>query len=136
MLSLLGATINIASLFLVFSIFTTQPKTTKYVVSNFKLEKSKSDEFILLITLKPNDGIHINAEPKPEIKINEAFAEVLSINFDKTKDNYIDTKKPIIVRLKINTQEIKSLSGKFTYLFCSATEGWCSKYVESFELKP
>ncbi|MCS7229143.1 MAG: hypothetical protein RMJ81_04460 [Candidatus Kryptonium sp.] len=136
MLSLLGSIKNIASLLLLFSLFNLQPKTNKYVSSYFKLEKFNPDEFILLITLKPKDGIQINAEPKPEIKINEAFAEVLSIKFDKTRDNYIDTRKPIIVRLKLKTQEIKSLSGKFIYLFCSATEGWCSRYVENFELKP
>lgn len=119
---------------LIFLPYKPQSKTNIYVLSSFKLEKIKPDKLTLIIDLKPAIGIHINSEPKPEIKFNEPV-EVLSIKFDKTEKNYIDTQKPIIVELKIKTQGIKSLSGKFTYFYCSDDEGWCSKFVESFKVK-
>jgi len=126
--------LTLCLILLVLSPHKPQSKTNKYVLSNFKLEKIKQDKFALIITLKPIPGIHINSEPRPEIKFNEPV-EVLNIKFDKAKGSYIDTQKPIIVELKIKTHEIKSLSGKFIYFYCSDDEGWCSKFVENFRVE-
>ncbi|MFN3134205.1 MAG: hypothetical protein ACK44H_01395 [Candidatus Kryptonium sp.] len=113
-----------------------QVNRNKYVSSNFKLERNKPNEFILVVTLKPADGIYINSEPEPKVKFNDSLVEALEVKFDKTEKNYIDTRKPIIVKLKSKTKVLKSLKGELTYFYCSNSEGWCSKFVEKFEVKP
>ncbi len=119
----------------IFLLASPQPNKNKYVSSDFKLEKSKHNEFILTIILKPVDKIHINSEPTLSIKFNDPLIEILEIKFDKTEKNYIDTRKPIIVKLKPKVKNLKSLSGELTYFYCSEAEGWCSKFTERFEVK-
>jgi hypothetical protein len=118
-----------------FLLINLQSNKNKYVSSNFKLEKNKHNEFTLVITLRPTDGIYINSEPEPKIKFDDSMVEALEVRFDKTEKNYIDTQKPIIVKLKSKTKNLKSLKGELTYFYCSDSEGWCSKFVEKFEVK-
>jgi len=100
------------------------------------LKKGKHNEFALIVTLKPTNGIHINSEPAPSIKFNDPPVEILEIKFDKTEKNYIDTQKPIIVKLKSKTKNLKSLNFGFNADLGLKGEGWCSKFVEKFEVKP
>jgi len=126
----------LAIILAIFLLTNPQLSKNKYVSSDFKLEKGKHNEFALIVTLKPTNGIHINSEPAPSIKFNDPPVEILEIKFDKKEKNYIDTQKPIIVKLKSKTKNLKSLRGELTYFYCSNSEGWCSKFVEKFEVKP
>lgn len=126
----------LAIILTIFLLTNPQSNKNKYVSSDFKLEKNKHNEFIFTIILKPSDGIHINSKPAPSIKFNDPLVEILETKFDKTEKNYIDTRKPIIVKLKIKTRNLNSLKGELTYFYCSDSEGWCSKFVEKFEVKP
>ncbi len=125
----------LAIILAIFLLTNPQLSKNKYVSSDFKFEKGKHNEFALIVTLKPTNGIHINSEPAPSIKFNDPLVEILEIKFDKTEKNYIDTQKPIIVKLKSKTKNLKSLKGELTYFYCSDSEGWCSKFVEKFEVK-
>lgn len=112
-----------------------QTRQNKYVTLEFKVEKGKHDKTTLLIFLNPVEGIHINSEPGPMINFASKDVEVINIRFEKTPQNYIDTKKPITIELKLKSKKIKKLNGELTYFYCSETEGWCSKSVDKFEAK-
>lgn len=118
---------------LLFSNF--QVHKNKFVSSEFKIEKQKQDKVTVLIFLNPANGIYVNSEPKPDIKFNNENVEIASVKFEKTQKNYIDTSKPIKVEIKLKSKNISTLTGQFTYFYCSATEGWCSKAAEKFEIK-
>lgn len=126
-------TIFVIAFILFFSTF--QAQNNKFVSSKFKIERQDQDRATVLIFLNPTNGIYINSEPKPDIKFNSENVEIIGVKFEKTSKNYIDTDKPIKVEIKLKSKTISTLTGQFTYFYCSEIEGWCSKTTEKFEIK-
>jgi hypothetical protein len=112
-----------------------QVQKNKFVSSEFKIGRQKQDRVTVSIFLNPTNGIHVNSEPKPDIKFNNENVEIIEVKFEKTQKNYIDTGKPIKVEIKLKSKAISTLTGQFTYFYCSEIEGWCSKATEKFEIK-
>lgn len=115
--------------------FNFQIQKNRFVSYEFKIEKYGKDRVVFSIFLSPMDGIHVNSEPKPDVKFDNPNIEILNIKFEKTGKDYIDTSKPIKIDLKLKSKAITTLNGEFTYFYCSETEGWCSKGTNKFEIK-
>lgn len=94
----------------------------------------------LLVSLKPNEGIHINLTPPISIKFDssDAFKIDSALVLPKNPKNaYLDASKNIEQLFTVSKSakpgghEIK---GVLTYYFCSDAEGWCSKFKQPFEV--
>ena len=120
------------------------PKTDNdYVktVINLKQQKLKpgaSGE--ILIYLKPKKGIHININPKIEVKLDSSGIIASTGNLvipQAPKTSSLDPAKPIKQSFKLS-HNIKPgraiLKGTLTYYYCSDAEGWCSKFKQPVEL--
>jgi hypothetical protein len=92
----------------------------------------------LLISLKPQEGIHINLQPALDVKLDSS---ALVTPVGKTEvprqsaGNYLDASLPIRQQFAIpkSAQPGKmTIRGTITYFYCSDAEGWCSRFKQSF----
>ena len=116
----------------------------EYVTASITLRPSKlraGNSGELLISLKPKKGIHINLQPKAELKleISDAFILTDSLIIPKSKKTgFVDSEKPIRQMFKLSPKlspGTVTLNGTLTYYYCSDAEGWCSKFKQPIQLK-
>ena len=118
-------------------------KGNTYVTSTITL-KSKAmkpgSKGQVLITLKPEKGIHININPPIDVKFDSNgivdSRGKLEVPRSK-KTDYLDDTAPIrqffTLKKKIK-QGTMTIKGVLTYYFCSDAEGWCTKFKQPFDL--
>ncbi len=105
------------------------------VKTSFHKEEGK-----ISFTFQPKNGIHINTEPVPEINFDSSTTIIENGKFlplSKTKKEYLETTKPVVYQFTIpkNTSAGKYIiKGELTYFYCSDKEGWCNRFIQSFEL--
>jgi hypothetical protein len=94
----------------------------------------------LQITLKPRDGIHINLTPAVTVSLDTLGGAVAPGPPDipkAQKKEYLDTSRPIKQPFTLS-RDLKPgplvLKGVVTYFYCSAAEGWCSRYKQPIEV--
>jgi hypothetical protein len=106
----------------------------------------KSDTFtpgdsgLIMINFKSDENYYINMEPIPTVKLdsNKIIASVGKVLLNKSKKpEYADISKPAKVPFTLSKAIRKGkyeIKGTLTYFFCSGTEGWCSKFKQSFSI--
>jgi hypothetical protein len=92
----------------------------------------------LLISFTPQKGISVNSRPPLDVSFDSTsvITKVDSLILPKsTKEDRLDTSKPVRVPFQLS-KELQAgkfkLSGTLTYYYCSAAEGWCSKFQQPF----
>lgn len=92
----------------------------------------------LLVTFKPQKGIHINLDPPIEFEFEKELVINGKVKISKMKkDNYLDTEKPLIQNLSIKknlSPGTHTIKGKLIYFYCSDAEGWCSRFSQPINL--
>lgn len=95
----------------------------------------------LRIILKPREGIHINLNPPMSVQIdsNRTFALSGPINAPKNSSNagYYNAGKPIEQQFTVTATARPgkiTLTGVFSYFYCSDAQGWCSKFKQPFDV--
>lgn len=127
-----------------FAIAGDKPATKEYVAVKVTVkEKSLKPGATgtLLISLKPEDGIHINLTPPMSAKVDTgtAFALTGTMKAPAKSDNaaYFDWSKkieqPFTVSKSVKPGKLM-LKGTFAYFFCSDAEGWCNRTKTPFEV--
>ncbi len=122
------------------------PTTNKYVkvdvaVQQKQLQAGATGQ--LLISVKPQKGIHVNIQPPLSITLDDDSATTLSgtMVFSTVKKDtleLLDPSKPIkqsftlAKRIKPGTMVLK---GSFVYFYCSDAEGWCSRFKQPFTIE-
>lgn len=113
---------------MIMSMITQSGNSQKYVgveISPATLEVANGKEFFLSLSLKPSEGIHLNAEPPVTIKSADSVKFSID-SFSKTGE-YLDSSKPL--RVKCIASGLKSgthtVIVEITYTYCSSKEGWC-----------
>ena len=96
------------------------------------------DTGILLITLKPPKGMHVNVKPPMSISFDSSGIVKSSVLlYATTRDTLLDTSTPVNVKFKtagtLGAGTVR-LKGTFIYYYCSDAEGWCSRSKETFDL--
>lgn len=121
-----------------------KPSTqNKYVTCTVSLEKQSvraGATAYLLISFKPQKGIHINSKPPLQVFFDSTsfVAHVDSLILPQSKKPDLletSTAVKVPVRLSNHIQEGNiTLRGTLTYFYCSDAEGWCSKFKQPFEV--
>jgi hypothetical protein len=103
------------------------------------MTRGGTGEIILYLT--PNEGIHINTDPAMEFE----FEKQSSVHFlgitslpTNAKTGYLITEQPIKYSFTLDKSISKgkhSLKGTVRYFFCSDTEGWCNRFVQTIDLR-
>jgi hypothetical protein len=97
----------------------------------------------IVISLKPKKGIHVNAAPAIDLRLDKGGAGELlgKLEYSTVKHDtgqYIDPSKPIKQSFTI-AGSLKpgavSVKGTFTFFYCSDAEGWCSRLKQPIDLK-
>lgn len=92
----------------------------------------------LLVTFKPQKGIHINLDPPIEFEFDKELVINGKAKIPKMKkDDYLNTEKPLIQNLRIKknlSPGTHTIKGKLNYFYCSDTEGWCSRFSQPINL--
>lgn len=93
----------------------------------------------ILITLKPIEGIHINADPAPEFSVDSgSVAKAIGAPRGKKDDRgYLSVGEPVrqeIVIAPMAAPGEHHVRGLFIYYYCSDTEGWCMRYRQAVAL--
>ena len=92
----------------------------------------------LLISLKPQEGIHINLQPAPDVRLDSASLVTLTGRLDAPRQsaaNYLDASMPIkqqFVVPKSAHPGTLAIRGTIIYYYCSDADGWCSRFKQSF----
>ena len=122
------------------------PATNKYVkveiaVQQKQLQAGTTGQ--LLISLKPQKGIHINIQPPLSVTLDDDSSAALSgtMVFSTVKKDtleLLDSSKPIKQSFTL-AKQIKPgkmfLKGSFVYFYCSDAEGWCSRFKQPFNVE-
>ena len=92
---------------------------------------------VLLFTLRPNNGIHINLTPPITVTFDSSGVAAANGALTVPKANeYLDASKPITQSFTLS-RDVKPgslpIRGTLTYFYCSDAEGWCSKFKQSVE---
>lgn len=138
-----GITLIVALIaFAMYAISSEKPATeNQYVKFSAALKRptmAKGSTGELLITLRPQKGIHVNLEPPVSVTFDSAAPVEPSGKVEvpkMAKHPYLDTAKAIVQRFKLAKREPGSsvtLKGILTYFYCSDAEGWCSKFRQPF----
>ena len=92
----------------------------------------------LIVNFKPKKGIRINLDPPIEIELEKSIASKGKIEIPKMKkEAYLNPAKPLKQNftLKKNISPgTHTLKGKLNYFYCSDAEGWCSRFIQDFQL--
>ena len=111
----------------------------RYVVVEVKSRSAvvENDKpFLLFVTIRPVNGVHVNAQPPISIKAIESAA---SINIKEVPEprahvpvaqklgEYLDVSKPIEIECKLAGVKAgpHKLSFQIDYTYCSEKDGWC-----------
>ena len=108
----------------------------KYVAVDAKSQTRNVENgktFLILVTIKPVDGIHVNAAPPLSIKplVEDAMSgnglTTLGVKAISKKGDYLDLSKPIQVECKVTgiNPGLHKINFIVGYTFCSEKEGWC-----------
>ena len=118
------------------STFTTNDHVKVEMLSPSKLAIAKPGA--VTFHFIPIDGIHINAEPMFELKLDKdsQFEVTGEPRYTKNEKEYIDIKKPIefSIKTKSGTKPgTYQLKAKLYYFYCSDKEGWCNRFSQPIE---
>lgn len=108
----------------------------KYVAVDARSQSASIENgkpFLILITIKPVDGIHVNAQPPISIMplVEDPARENSSTTFNikeiSKKGDYLESSKPIQVESKVTgfSAGFHEINFVVRYTFCSDKEGWC-----------
>ncbi|HUL42723.1 MAG TPA: hypothetical protein VLY03_00030 [Bacteroidota bacterium] len=92
----------------------------------------------LLITLKPQEGIHINLQPAIDVKLDSSVAVTAVGKTEIPRQataNYLDTSIPVKQSFAVPKSAQPGnivVRGTITYFYCSDAEGWCSRFKQPF----
>lgn len=120
---------------------TPKPVTNEYVKFKISLKEKSlkaGSTGNLLISLQPKKGIHVNLKPPIKITFDSTSALVRAgAPTIPVADTFLNSSKPIQQRvalaagLKPGKAVVK---GSVTYFYCSDADGWCSRFIQPFEL--
>jgi hypothetical protein len=103
------------------------------------MTRGGTGEIILYLT--PNEGIHINTDPAMEFEFEKQssvhFLGITSLPMN-AKTGYLNAEQPIKYSFALDKNISKgkhSIRGIVRYFFCSDTEGWCNRFVQSIDLR-
>jgi len=104
-------------------------ESQKYVVVELKsksVEVENDVAFVLLVSLKPANGIHVNVEPPISVKPLDESTK-LNLKEVSMSGDYFDSSKPIIGECKVTRVAVgkHKISFIVNYTYCSDKEGWC-----------
>jgi hypothetical protein len=93
----------------------------------------------ILVTFAPDDGIHINIDPEPEIRLDSLAPAHLTGPpvFSATSSGFLNTDAPVNFAILVNPdapEGTQNLKGICIYYYCSDTEKWCVRARQPFEL--
>lgn len=117
--------------------------TNEFVALRYTLKESRlksGSEGVLLMTLSPVKGIHVNLIPPMSFTFDSsavlASAGTLVIPPDSAK-GYLDATKPVRQPFRLS-KPLKpgkhTVTGTFIYYYCSDAEGWCSRFRQPISL--
>jgi len=119
--------------------------TNKYVEYSASLKAVKLKPGAtgqLLITLKPQSGIHINLDPPLSVVFDSstAFAPAGKLDIPAMKKKkFLDHTKaisvPFTLARSLTPGTTVTLKGTMTYYYCSDAEGWCSRFKQTVEIQ-
>ena len=114
-------------------------KTNDYVKVEFSVKLKVKKQGVsgeLLINFKPKEGIHINLDPPVTVKFDSNSLAVSAGKLETSKiKEYLDASKPVKQRFTLSgNSKTALLKGVLTYFYCSAAEGWCSRFKQPFEI--
>lgn len=119
-------------------------KTNEFVDVQLTLSRKEArpgSTLDLVVKFKPKEGIHINLDPPVSLKFDSSafLSKVEKLKMPKqNKGEYLDTKKELVQKFSLS-KNIKAgeiaLKGTLVYFYCSASEGWCSRFKHPFEIK-
>jgi len=97
----------------------------------------------IVIWLKPKKGIHVNATPPLDLRLEKEGVGSLSgkLEYATAKHDtalYLDHWKPVKQSFLISPTlkpGVVALKGTFTFFYCSDAEGWCSRLKQPIDLK-
>jgi hypothetical protein len=137
--------LGIVFLFGSFFVFGGSTSTNKYVEYSAILKPDKlkpGSVGQLLITLKPQRGIHINLDPPLSVILDSSVALISSGKIDiprMKKEKFLDPTKPIGVPFTLARSLAPgtrvTLKGTLTYYYCSDAEGWCSRFKQPVDIQ-
>jgi hypothetical protein len=87
----------------------------------------------IVFTLRPAEGIHINAEPPPSFALDSpSVATLLGVpSMERDTKGYLATGTPLrqsfIIAPKAPPGPSR-LRGELVYYYCSDARGWCMRY--------
>ncbi len=120
-----------------------KPADNSYVEFGVKVEKAsihRDSTGALLLTLKPQKGIHINTQPAPTFTFDTSngVRPTGSLALSTLeKSTFLDPHKPVRQRFSFshNVQPGQvTVKGTFIYYYCSDAEGWCSRFKQPVEV--
>lgn len=94
----------------------------------------------IIISLKPDKGIHINLQPSIDLRLDSTAGvrESGALQLRKLDTaNYLDPSKPLrqlFTVAKTQRPGTLTLRGTLTYYYCSDAEGWCSRFKQPVAL--
>ena len=95
----------------------------------------------IILTLTPNEGIHINTDPAMEFEFekqsNVRFLGITSLPTN-AKTGYLNADQPVKYSFAVDKNISKgkhSIKGTVRYFYCSDTEGWCNRFVQPVDLR-
>lgn len=92
----------------------------------------------LLISLRPQEGIHINLQPAIDVKLDSSALVTLVGKMEVPRQsaaNYLDASMPIRQEFMVPKSAQSGnmrFRGTITYYYCSDAEGWCSRFKQAF----
>jgi hypothetical protein len=94
----------------------------------------------ILVTFVPEDGIHVNVDPAPEIRLDSVTSAHLagSPMLSTTSRGFLNPDSPVDFAIQVDPdapEGTKNLKGVCTYYYCSDAEKWCVRARQPFELK-
>lgn len=118
-------------------VFTTNEHVTIEMQGPSRIPAGKTGGIKFFFT--PIDGIHINTEPKFELKLgtDSKFEIAGEPRYARNEKEYLEIKKPIefSVKAKSGIQPGKyPLKGTLYYFYCSDAEGWCNRFAQPVDI--
>ena len=107
-------------------------------VSALSMKAEESGE--LRIAFTPSEGIHINATPAVEFRIDSSSAFVIKGKAAQERDaltGFLSTSVPVRQLFGVaqgTGSGLHALRGTVVYFYCSDSEGWCMRFRQRVEL--
>lgn len=93
----------------------------------------------LLFMLKPQQGIHINIEPRPTFTFDSSCVITAGGKIELSRgdsSSFLSKEKPMKQSFFIPVTAksgVVTMKGMLTYYYCSDAEGWCSRFKQPVE---